>query len=850
MQQSQQGANVIVRAEPRRIGILIIVSALVLFLMFLGSNLARQLRDLSTADVDNLQWTILQVETEIANLGTALTDAVAGDVPDADAETVRLRAEIALNRLSIVRQGAARDLYPDTATPLLNRVDGYRNAVIGILDADPDLTQDDLVALRDLTRDIRPDMRELVIQGLAQHSARTQQQRAGFSRQLAFTGGVAIVLILGLSGVLVFLNRLLTRAVRRDADLKASGARLASTVQASLDAIVTANEAGEIVEFNAAAERILGWKRADIIGQRLDATIIPPQHRAAHCDGMARYLSGGDSHIVGCGRVEMSALRRSGEQFPIELNITSVDSPEGPLFIAYLRDISDWKISEQTLIEARDRAQAMDRAKSQFLAVMSHEMRTPLNGILGVLDLLRQTPLNADQDRYARIASASGEILLEHVNEALDITRIEIGSMRLSAHPFRARETIETVIEVLMPLAQEKGLGLVLDFDADMDRVFVADGGRIGQILTNLIGNAIKFTDRGGIEVSVGGIHGAEQTTATIHVSDSGRGIPADKQEDVFEDFVALSHSKGRRARGDGLGLSISRKVARLMGGDLTVQSIPGQGSRFTLRVPLDRCGDADRVAPAAIAPADRQPVATARRGQVLVVEDNAVNRTVLRDMLQQLGQSVTEAADGLQGLTAAREQRFDLIIMDISMPVMDGIEATRRIQQMDGPNRTTRILGLTAHGREECRERARQVDMAFITKPIRLSTLREVIDGLDRLPPDPARTPDMLDPAVFGDLLDLLGPDKMRETVDMFIAEVEATLAHLATDRDEAAAKAELHKLRGAAAVLGLTGVVAAIDRVDPSAVTRASLDGLRDAVARCQSRLHAALQPDSPPG
>ncbi|CAN0602888.1 unnamed protein product, partial [Ectocarpus sp. 12 AP-2014] len=217
-------------------------------------------------------------------------------------------------------------------------------------------------------------------------------------------------------------------ADQRDAELNASTARLGSTVEASLDAIVTANEAGEIVEFNTSAESIFGWSRDEILGQTMDTTIIPHHHRAAHAAGMDRYLATHDPHVLDAGRVELSALRKSGEEFPVELNITSVQSATGELFIAYLRDISVRKINEQKLIDARDKAEAMDRAKSQFLAVMSHEMRTPLNGILGVLDLMRQTKLTKKQDHYARVASASGEILLEHVNEALDITRIELGS--------------------------------------------------------------------------------------------------------------------------------------------------------------------------------------------------------------------------------------------------------------------------------------------------------------------------------------------------------------------------------------------------------------------------------------
>ncbi len=824
----------------RRIGVLIVVPLLIVLLGVLGGNLLRELRGLSTADADNLQWTILQVETEIANLSATLSEAINDPSPDVDA--VRLRADIALSRLLIVGRGEARDLFPSDAADLLARVNAYQDDMIAVLDADSGLSENDIIALRDLTRDIRPDIRDLVLLGLEAGTDRASARRAGFARQLAVTGAIAIAVILGLSAVLVVLDRMLRRADQRDTELLNSSSRLASTVTASLDAIVTANEAGEIIEFNASAERIFGWSREKIIGQKMDATIIPHQHRKAHAAGMERYLATHEPHVVDAGRVELSALRKSGEEFPVELNITSVESANGELFIAYLRDISQRKINEQKLIDARDKAEAMDRAKSQFLAVMSHEMRTPLNGILGVLDLMRQTRLTKQQDRYMRVASASGEILLEHVNEALDITRIEMGSMQLSPQPFEMRPAIESVCDVLTPLAQEKGLSLSLDFDPGMDRIFDGDGARIGQILTNLIGNAIKFTEDGQIVVSVSGIHGADLTNATITVSDTGRGIPEDRMEDVFEDFVALAHSEGRQARGDGLGLSISRKVARLMGGELSVQSTIGQGSVFTLRIPLTR---AEAVAEAASTEvADERPAETAQAKRILVVEDNAINRSVLSDMLDRLGHSVTEASDGLDGLQQAQKTAFDLIIMDVSMPVMDGIETARRIRAEVGPNQRTRIVGLTAHGREEYRDRAIRAGMdGFFTKPIRFSALHDVVsaDAQTALPAG-------LDAEVVVDLIDVLGPQRVKATADAFFAESESQLDLLSSPEGDVAAI--LHKMRGGAALLGLKSLVAQIDALDGATMNRQAVAALCGAISAGRKDLTDRLRQTDPTG
>ncbi len=824
----------------KRIATLAVILVLSLFLGVLGNNVLVQLRGLSIAETDNMQWTILQVETEIANLQVAVLEALTDDNPDLDA--VRLRSDIALSRLGPVQNGRTGELFRENAQamPLLAAIDAFAASLIGILDTPGRLDRVDLVEMRELIVGIRPDVRQLALFGLQLGVERSEARRVAFSDQLWRTGATAIALIAALGVLLLVLDRVLARARQRDLALRASSDRLVSTVEASLDAIVAADQAGRIVQFNSAAERIFGWTNAEILGRKMDETIIPPQHRNAHKAGMDRYLATHEAHVVGGGRVELSALRKTGEEFPVEINITSVRDGAEELFIAYLRDISLRKINEQKLIDARDRALRMDRAKSQFLAVMSHEMRTPLNGVLGVLDLLRTTKLTERQERYVGVAAASGEILLEHVNEALDITRIEMGSMSLSPAPFPLRRCVEGVVDVLSPLAQERNLALELEFGTGMDRHFLADGGRIAQMLTNLVGNAIKFTDAGSIHVSVTGIHGADATSATFAVRDTGPGISPENHERIFEDFVALAHAEGRQSRGDGLGLSIARKTARLMGGDLTVTSKMGEGSTFSLVLPLERVS-----APADAATPELTHTRPVSARSILVVEDNAINRSVLHEMLKGLGHSVQEAKDGLEGLNAAKNCAVDLIIMDISMPVMDGIEATRRIRQEAGPNQSTPILGLTAHGREEYRTQAEQAGMtAFCTKPIRLAVLQEVLSGLDRADLGPVVS---IDGVVLREMIDALGVSRARTTLDRFRSEFDDGIALLLQETETgviAEMPALVHKLRGAAAMIGLTGIVVHLDVVsdamagdDPAALTSA-IQSLRHAANAAQGQ------------
>ncbi len=800
-----------------RVAILAGFGLLLLVLGLMVSNLLSQLRDLSAAAGDNTQWSIAQLDTEFANLDATLADKLAGGT--VSQEELQLRIDIALSRLSIVNSGRAAVLFGQNAqaADLIAPLNAFAAKAIALSDKPGPLGSDDLRALRDMVKTVRPDVRNIALLGVSLGAEQSQQRRAGFAQQLTRTGGIAIALLVLMGGLMVLLDRLLRRAAHRDAALLTSSKLLTSTVAASLDAIVTADDSGKIIGFNASAEDVFGWTRQEIIGQTMEDTFIPHRMRDAHHNGMTRYLETGKPRVVDGGRVELAALRKSGEEFPVELNITSIEDDEGTKFIAYIRDISERKIDEQKLIDARDRAERTDRAKSQFLTVMSHEMRTPLNGILGVLDLLKTTKLTPQQERYAQIATASSEILLEHTNEALDITRIETGTLQLTPQAFDLPELVTSLVDVLEPLAREKQLGLTLQIEDAMRMGFVGDSNRVRQILTNLIGNAIKFTESGRIGLAVSGIHGPKLSSVKFAVTDTGAGIAPEHLEQVFEDFVALSHGEGRQTRGDGLGLSISRKIARQMGGDINLTSALGRGSTFTLTVPLER---RDAIPDKDARDADTPPPA-ARPCKILVVEDNNINRKVLGDMLDGMGHDVQEAVDGADCLQKAGGTKFDIIFMDISMPVMDGIEATTRLRAEGGPNAQTQIVGLTAHGREEYREEAQRAGMnRFHTKPIRLDALHSIVAEISATAHAPLAAAAPTD--ALRELCEALGPDKVNEVGNSFFIELEEFTAQAhqgAFNADPAALAEASHKVKGAAALLGLHALEAPLAELEQAA-------------------------------
>ncbi|MEM8631906.1 MAG: ATP-binding protein [Pseudomonadota bacterium] len=795
-------------------------------MLLLGRSLWLELHALSTAGNENAQWTVMQLDTEFANLQTTLVEQASR--PEIDETEVIVRTQIALSRVDLAGEGNAADIFAGNprALELLAELRTFADQAFLLVDGP--LYAEDLRQLTELTERARPFARELALLGITEGARRTEARRDVFATRLLNTGIVALAVIAVLGVVLLVLNKLLLIARKRGIALRETTDRLTSTVAASLDAIIVGNEKGEIVDFNIAAEGIFGWTKSEVLGARIEGTILPKDSILPALGPNLATATGKSLAPADGKRTEIMAFRRNGEAFPAELSVTSASSAAGDLVVVYLRDISVRKLYEQALLDAKDNAERTDRAKSQFVTVMSHEMRTPLNGILGVLDLLRTTPLSKTQSRYIDVATGSGEVMLEQVNEALDITRIETGSLVLAPKPFDLVRKLTQITSMLEPLAKEKDLRLTLNIAPDMQGDFVGDENRIGQIITNLIGNAIKFTSEGEIVVDLSGAHSEDAARARIRVADTGRGIPEGQISAVFDDYVALSDAKGRLSRGDGLGLSISRRIARMMAGDITAVSKEGVGSTFTFEVPLTRArvspGKRDQVGESG----PGSPETLGRVLRVLIVEDNPINHTVLIEMLRKLGHEVCGAKNGVEGLSLAMQSTFDVILMDISLPGMDGLGLTREIRNSCGPNRATQIHGLTAYGEEEYLEAALNAGMdSFSTKPIRMHDLARVLRG------QPARhgaaeSVAQLDVAVFEELRLTLGREKMVETVDAFFAEMSDFLAEagMVTGAPSADNIASLHRLSGAAALFGLRSLSAGLERARVAASAGSEAD------------------------
>jgi len=419
---------------------------------------------------------------------------------------------------------------------------------------------------------------------------------------------------------------------------------------------------------------------------------------------------------VETSNLEVRLRARDGSYRWILWNLRGDPAGERIYGVGY--DMTERRLVEEELIEAREAALQASHLKSRFLANMSHEIRTPMNGILGMTSLLLATTLTPEQREYLETVHQSGETLLSLIDDVLDISKIEARRVTLRPAPFAVTELTEGVLAPNRVRAREKGLALEVVVSADVPEHLMGDAGRIGQILRNLVSNALKFADQGSVNVCV------DRAGADIRfaVSDTGPGIDEQLREQIFEPFRQGDDSATRRFGGTGLGLSISRELATMMGGRLWVESAPGHGSTFYCVLPLPAAVAIGRSAPS---PAS---FATPRR-RILLVEDNPVNARVATLMLRQLECPVTVAASGALALELLEDSRddFDLVLMDVQMPDVDGIEATRTIRAREAQRGLPAmpIIALTANAMKGDAERCLEAGMnGYLAKPVTLERL------------------------------------------------------------------------------------------------------------------------------
>jgi len=572
-----------------------------------------------------------------------------------------------------------------------------------------------------------------------------QEALSGFrdlrSTVLSVAGGLALVLMGGIAVLARTTHQ--QRVARRD--LVEREAQTRGILEAATDAFVTMDAAGTISGWSGQAYEVFGWTQDEALGRSLSETIIPPSYRAQHEAGLAHFLATGEGPVLS-QRIEITALHRDGREFPVELAIwpTHSQDQEAWTFSAFVHDISDRKAAETELATARDQALETSRLKSEFLATMSHEIRTPMNGVIGLTGLLLDTQLSEVQRHHAEGVRASGEALLSIINDILDFSKIEAGKLELETVDFDVAHAVEDVAALMAESARAKDLELVAYCGPEVPTALRGDVGRIRQILLNFAANAVKFTAAGEVVLRAGLAEGprAGRVTIRFEVVDTGVGVDAATAERLFEPFSQADASTTRRYGGTGLGLAICRRLAEAMGGTVGVDSQPGRGSTFWLRLPL-----AEASAPIAALDAGAHALEGRR---VLVVDDNETNRLVLASQLLAWDIRADLACDAAEALrhirhAAAEARPYDLALLDMAMPDMDGMELAAMVSS-DPDLCSVRLLLLSSVS-VEAAAAAGAGFAARLTKPVRLSLLYEamvhaITPGPDGAASSPPSTP------------------------------------------------------------------------------------------------------------
>jgi PAS domain S-box-containing protein len=580
-----------------------------------------------------------------------------------------------------------------------------------------------------------------------------------------------------------------------------SESKFRSYIDNSPDGVFVVDENGHYLEVNHSAAKITGYSEDELLHMFIH-DLLPPEsvEFALHQFNILKE--------TGYSSSEFQYLNKNGIKFWWSVDAVELSKNR---YLGFTKNITKRKLAEQGLIEAKVAADSANIAKTQFLANMSHEIRTPMNGVIGMTDLLLDTDLDRTQRKYSELIKKSGNNLLQLINDMLDLAKIESQKMELEVRPFDLRTEVTGTIALLSLQAREKGLELGAVIDPDVPTLLKGDAGRLRQIMTNLIGNALKFTPHGAVALNIHQENAdAQKVLLLFSVTDSGIGIPADKLGCIFESFTQADDSTTRKYGGTGLGLSISKQLVEMMGGKIGVESLEGKGSVFWFSVMLERQSSEESLEHAtrteSWARINRELTA-GKFIRILVAEDDSINQMVAEGFLLQLGYCVDIVENGREALRLLAEHDYSLVFMDCQMPEMDGLEATAVIRDPGSNmrNHSVPIIALTANALKGDRERYLAAGMDdYLAKPLCLDSLAEVLAKW--LAAAPRNEAHIFDEA--GLLKRHQGNHALaREIALLFTAKAPKYIAVIRESLAEGncpAVQQQAHMLKGAAATLG----------------------------------------------
>jgi PAS domain S-box-containing protein len=581
-----------------------------------------------------------------------------------------------------------------------------------------------------------------------------------------------------------------------------------------------------IIYANPAFYRITGYAEEEVIGRNC-RFLQGPGTNPRHIKALREAIENGKAI-----NVELVNHRKDGSRFVNELHLSPIFGDDGE--VRYIFGIQhDVSAREQFARDAERARRAAERAnaeKSDFLAFMSHEIRTPMNGVMGTISLLLDTTLDAEQHAYAETARRCGELLLATVNEMLDLSRIEAGHLAIEEEAFDLAAPVAEVLDLLAPAVAEKGIRLSASIDPLLPARVIGDARRLRQVLLNLADNAVKFTAIGGVGIRVE--RAEAQGQVRFVVADTGIGMPPEVQARLFGRFAQAGPETARRYGGSGLGLMICKRLVGLMSGRIVLASSPGKGSTFSFEIPLRPIAESGRP-PSTLLPKPaliKHPPGA--RGRILIAEDGEANQLVAAAILRKAGYAVDLARDGEEALGAARTAAYDLVLMDVRMPRMDGLAATVAIRGLEGPAGRVPIIAMTAAVMPNEVARCLEAGMdGHVAKPMDLTALLAAVsDILENRPrrsraaveePNPAG-PTLIDHTTLQELRAAVGPGRLPRLIGVFADETRARVARLTSTDDVSVIEEEAHGLKSAAGTFGAAALRSIAASLEEACVAR----------------------------
>jgi PAS domain S-box-containing protein len=601
--------------------------------------------------------------------------------------------------------------------------------------------------------------------------------------------------------------------IRHSRVLKENADRYRAIVDTAVDAIIVADRFGKIESFNRAAEMIFCYSAQEVVGRNIKE-LMPDPYQSNHDGFMGAYRATGERKIIGIGR-EVMGKRKDGTTLPLELSIAEWHDVDGyQCFTGIMRDVTLRHRQERELQNAKEaaeraqiEAEAANHAKTEFLAMMSHEIRTPLTSISGFVDLLSQTgKLSREQRRFVELVRTANEALLTIVNDILDFSKVEAGQLELEIAAFSPTTLVHHTVAIVHPIAAQKSLTVKFMIERGVPEWLLGDDARLRQVLLNLMNNAVKFTEAGSIEVNVSRVHG-EPDKILFSVTDTGIGIPADQQGRLFKQFSQADSSVNRRHGGTGLGLAICKRLVELMNGKIGLVSDVGKGTTlwFTARLPaaVEPRAETERIRPA--------NYAGESKARILLVDDLDTNQEIVKAYLEDNGHEVDAVGSAVEAIGLVQKRDYDLVLMDIQMPVMDGVTAARRIRALPVPASRIPIIALSGNVLPQQVRSFLEAGMNdHVGKPIERAKLYETVwrwvgisakvaeHGSD------SRDPGRFDRARFDELVQVLGAAKTETMAHRFVDQLSSSFKSTPD-----ISRQEAHALINGAGVLGFGGLV-----------------------------------------